>query len=591
MIQPWWENDPERWALEIQALKDADYSCEVDEGYQAQGVGVLRFGATISGGESLQGLIIFPPEYPEFPPTINVSRDVIQLHHHQNLYGNLCMAGGTDGWWPGRTVAEYLDEFLEKNIRSGRGEEGFTGPETEVDQAEPHSVYMNTLNHTFKHLLYDDSLLIPEENKGTFEVGARAEIVNGNEQAWFIIRALKAGTATQKTVRWESPESLQAIYETKKNLKGCWYYLDKAPLDLVGHPKNLHSYLSGQGINIQGILQVREETLIVLFFPEENRLRTGGGLGATAYFIKPLKKKLVANIIHINTQRYSSETLAQRLPLFEGMQQAKVVVCGLGSLGSPIAIELSRAGVGDLRLVDHDSIEAGTTVRYALGLNYAGVSKVGALAEYIHKNYPFTRITPVDIRLGATQVPNLPEPFHEISSDVDHLGKIHDCLDGADLIIDASAEDRVNSYLSTEAHRLGIPYITLAGTYGMWGGEVLRVRPGQCWSCFKWSQVDQDPESIPDPPQDPNAKVQPKGCRAVTFQGAGFDGGEISLMATRFAISTLVEKYAPGTYPEIAEDGAILSIRDETGAFQFANWKPFKLEKHEDCRVNCRFDQ
>jgi molybdopterin/thiamine biosynthesis adenylyltransferase len=329
---------------------------------------------------------------------------------------------------------------------------------------------------------------------------------------------------------------------------------------------------------------------MVLFYPEESGLRTGGGLGAAAYLIKPDKKRGQFATVPITTQRYSPETLAQRLPLFEGMQQAKVVVCGLGSLGSPIAVELSRAGVGDLRLMDDDSIDAGTTVRYALGLNYAGVSKVDALTDYIHKNYPFTRVTPVNIRLGATQGLNLPAQLHVISSDVDHLGKVHDCLDGADLIIDASAEDRVNSYLSTEAYRLGTPYITLAGTYGMWGGEVLRVRPGQCWCCFKWSQVDKAKGSIPDPPQDPNAKVQPNGCRAVTFQGAGFDGGEISLMATRFAISTLAEKYAPGAYPEIAEDGAILSIRDEVGNFKFAHWEPFKLVKHENCRMSCRFD-
>ena len=41
----------------------------------------------------------------------------------------------------------------------------------------------------------------------------------------------------------------------------------------------------------------------------------------------------------------------------EKLKKAKVFVAGAGGLGSPIAIYLAVAGVGNIRIVDHDTIE------------------------------------------------------------------------------------------------------------------------------------------------------------------------------------------------------------------------------------------
>ena len=43
--------------------------------------------------------------------------------------------------------------------------------------------------------------------------------------------------------------------------------------------------------------------------------------------------------------------------LWERFQQATVAVCGLGGLGSHIALALARAGVGTLRLFDFDRVD------------------------------------------------------------------------------------------------------------------------------------------------------------------------------------------------------------------------------------------
>lgn len=41
----------------------------------------------------------------------------------------------------------------------------------------------------------------------------------------------------------------------------------------------------------------------------------------------------------------------------EKLKQAKVFIAGIGGLGSPISIYLTAAGVGLIRLVDHDMVE------------------------------------------------------------------------------------------------------------------------------------------------------------------------------------------------------------------------------------------
>ena len=41
----------------------------------------------------------------------------------------------------------------------------------------------------------------------------------------------------------------------------------------------------------------------------------------------------------------------------EKLQKATIAVCGLGGLGSNIAISLARAGVGRLILIDFDTVD------------------------------------------------------------------------------------------------------------------------------------------------------------------------------------------------------------------------------------------
>lgn len=54
------------------------------------------------------------------------------------------------------------------------------------------------------------------------------------------------------------------------------------------------------------------------------------------------------------------------------LDTARVAVCGLGGLGSHIAIALARCGVGYLHLIDFDSVELTNVNRQQYPINQIG---------------------------------------------------------------------------------------------------------------------------------------------------------------------------------------------------------------------------
>ena len=72
---------------------------------------------------------------------------------------------------------------------------------------------------------------------------------------------------------------------------------------------------------------------------------------------------------------------------------ASVAVCGLGGLGSNIAIALARAGVGHLHLIDFDRVEISNLNRQQYEAAQIGQYKTEALAPYIKITTDTVRIT------------------------------------------------------------------------------------------------------------------------------------------------------------------------------------------------------
>jgi molybdopterin/thiamine biosynthesis adenylyltransferase len=235
----------------------------------------------------------------------------------------------------------------------------------------------------------------------------------------------------------------------------------------------------------------------------------------------------------VRGQPLSREVLQARLPDPVRLGNKTVSLVGLGSVGSALAIELARAGLAELRGMDSDTVDAGTTVRWALGQSAAGRWKGGAIARLVARDYPYTRFTPVIHRLGQSA-------HRRTARQSSELDVLEEFLAGADLLVDATAEIGVQHVLADLADERELAQLYVSSTEGARGGLVARVLPGVtgCWLCL---QHHLDDGTIPAPASDATQAVQPRGCGASTFVGAGFDITSIVAHGARVAVATLTE--------------------------------------------------
>lgn len=77
--------------------------------------------------------------------------------------------------------------------------------------------------------------------------------------------------------------------------------------------------------------------------------------------------------------------------ILEKFQNATVAICGLGGLGSNIAISLARAGIGKLILIDFDKVDVSNLHRQQYKMNQIGMFKTEALISNLKEISPYTK--------------------------------------------------------------------------------------------------------------------------------------------------------------------------------------------------------
>lgn len=156
-------------------------------------------------------------------------------------------------------------------------------------------------------------------------------------------------------------------------------------------------------------------------------------------------------------------------------QDKFVVVVGVGSVGSEIALALSNSGVGRFVLVDGNPLAEHNLPRHALEEAFIGANKAQGLASVLN------RIPGVE---GGAVPAHLDERFSDLQ--VDQL------LAPADLIIVATDDRRAQRRVGARALALDIPAI-FPGLYEDGGGEIfVQLDPEHacflCWDQFRSEQ-------------------------------------------------------------------------------------------------------
>jgi len=175
------------------------------------------------------------------------------------------------------------------------------------------------------------------------------------------------------------------------------------------------------------------------------------------------------NLDDATLYRYSRQTAFEKIGV-EGQKKlfsSSVAIIGLGALGSVIANNLCRAGIGRMRLIDQDYVDLSNLPRQVLFDEEdaaAKRSKAEAVFNHLSKINSKTLLEPVMVHVDFYNI-------EELIKDVD-------------LVLDGSDNMEVRFIVNEACHKLNIPWI-FGGVLGS-GGNCMNIIPGKspCLRCF-----------------------------------------------------------------------------------------------------------
>ena len=115
--------------------------------------------------------------------------------------------------------------------------------------------------------------------------------------------------------------------------------------------------------------------------------------------LKSLALWEVVNLIPTKDEWNKALTERHGEELQKRFSSATVAVCGLGGLGSAIAIALARAGIGKLILIDFDRVDITNLHRQQYKANQIGMNKTDALRSNLEEIAPYVEIETHTVRL------------------------------------------------------------------------------------------------------------------------------------------------------------------------------------------------
>lgn len=177
------------------------------------------------------------------------------------------------------------------------------------------------------------------------------------------------------------------------------------------------------------------------------------------------------NGLNINMIPIKEELFSRVDGLYETgkIANTSVVIIGLGSGGSPIALELVKAGVINFSLIDDDRLEIANVVRHVCGIKDLGRYKTKAVKGAMLNKNPYANID-----------------TYEMKADLKNEKLLTTIISESDLVI--CATDNRESKILTNKICIEQNKVCLYG--GAFrracGGQVLRVIPQKtiCYGCF-----------------------------------------------------------------------------------------------------------
>lgn len=152
------------------------------------------------------------------------------------------------------------------------------------------------------------------------------------------------------------------------------------------------------------------------------------------------------------------------------LKGAKVLIVGMGGIGSPAALYLAAAGVGTLGLLDDDAVSLSNLQRQIL---------------YQTADVEASKVTVAEERLSA---------LNPVAEMIGHPVRLTDAnaakiIGGYDIVLDGCDNFETRHLVNRVCVKLG--KMLVSGALGRWSGQVSVFDGAPCYQCFV-------PESPPD---------------------------------------------------------------------------------------------
>lgn len=130
-------------------------------------------------------------------------------------------------------------------------------------------------------------------------------------------------------------------------------------------------------------------------------------------------------------------------------KKSTVAVCGLGGLGSNIAIALARAGVGRLLLIDFGRVDISNLDRQQYRMAQVGKKKTDAMMENIREINPYLKLEAFDSRLA-------PYNYEEFLKEADIICEAFDKAEEKSMMANYVLEHMPDKYLVAASGMAGM---------------------------------------------------------------------------------------------------------------------------------------
>lgn len=162
----------------------------------------------------------------------------------------------------------------------------------------------------------------------------------------------------------------------------------------------------------------------------------------------------------IPTKEEWEKALAERHgeKLQKKFSDATVAICGLGGLGSNIAITLARAGIGTLILIDFDKVDITNLHRQQYKASQIGRNKTDALSENLKEIAPYIGIESHTVRMTEDNAV-------EVLKDADIICEAFDNAECKAMLTNRILETMPDTFL-----------VAASGMAGFGSGNTIRTR-------------------------------------------------------------------------------------------------------------------